>query len=150
MVVSILGNNYNTSGINGVLDNNGQAILFFLSSLESIVNSEYQEICERVIENGGCILSFTTKYETYSDYHLSEFNKYFSNIIDKLICVEAHKSLDIQKNIEEIYSQYLQLGYIPQSKKSQNLGNIDYEEQLMSKYNATKLFNSKILNDFLK
>ncbi|WP_347352508.1 NERD domain-containing protein [Acetoanaerobium noterae] len=150
VVVSILGNNYNTSGINGVLDNNGQAILFFSSSLESIVNSEYQEICERVIENGGCILSFTTKYKTYSDYHLSEFNKYFSNIIDKLICIEAHKSLNIQKNMEEIYSQYLQLGYIPQSKKSQNLGNIDYEEQLMSKYNATKLFNSKILNDFLK
>ena len=148
-IVSILDNDYDISAIKGTLDYGGQIVLVVPRRLDLNKKDEHQEIYNRVVSNKGCVISFTNDNEIKSEYYILEFNKYFAKLINKFFLVEPYLNYYIQKNIKEIYYKDLELAYIPQSKSNEELGNIDYDDILMSTYNATKLSNSIVLEKFL-
>lgn len=148
-VVSILDNDYDILVIKSTLNYGGQFILVAPRKLNLNKNDGHQDVYERVISNKGCVISFTNDNKIKSEYDMLEFNKYFARLINKLVVVEPYLNYNIQRNIKEVYHKDLELGYIPQSINNEELGNIDYDEILISTYNATKLSNSKVLEKFL-
>ena len=149
-VVSIVGEDYDLSVVKGALDKGGKVILVKFTKFKLSDSDSDQCFYNKIINNKGCIICFTNGEDLASDYKILKFNRTFMKIIDKLILVEPYLNDNIKRNIiNEIYTDELELGYVPQSKSSELLGNVDHDEILMSKLNAIKLSDPMTLGKFL-